>query len=548
MRQNIALLIFMVFALSACGAHGGRKSLKAAATPVIQDLPSKTVKPEKQPPKKSELSLVLSLPKNQDDSAIASELDIYKAALVGILKIEPRTHLRITAHSALLHSQQESMERSKHIALAVKNYLLREGAIDPARIRILPRGAEVPLFANSSAYGRARNNRMELTIENISDAGQSVVVRSAPPVAPVPQNTTAGVASPPAPALPAPSRDALARTFTFRFSTGRSGLDSSMLQQARELAQFLQNTPGIKARIVGHTDNVGSRENNQRLSYQRALELQIALLTRFGIPAERTEVKGYGEDKPLADNSTSRGRSLNRRVEIRMLPYKPVVRYAGIAPQTVVPGESAAPAAAVRQSASAVAVPQGARKTGKQDYRQRLEQLAKLYGAREVIYSGGVRYVPLRSANELKNYRIEISVGKCTLWLYRVLPDGSKMLMRPYKVATAKKGVPYPQGTGYVTAIDYDPWWFPTARMIRQAAAKGRRLAPVPPGSRSNPMGAFKIYLSHGNNGGSFRIHGTNRPSLIGRRVSQGCIRMTNKDGLELARTIEPGTEVVVYE
>ena len=110
------------------------------------------------------------------------------------------------------------------------------------------------------------------------------------------------------------------------------------------------------------------------------------------------------------------------------------------------------------------------------------------------------------------------------------------------------EGLPYPQGAGYVTAIDYDPWWYPTKRMVRQAAEKGRRLEPVPPGNRSNPMGAFKIFLSHGNDGGSFRIHGTNKPSLIGKRVSQGCIRMTNKDGLELARTITPGTEVDVYE
>ncbi len=548
MCQNIALFIIVVFALCACGTHGGMNTLQTAETPAIQDLPVTSQKAEDPASKRQELSLILSLPKNSTNEAIAAELDIYKAALVGILETEPQVLLCITTHSALLHSEHESLKRSRQIGLAVKNYLLLETTLSSSRIRIKPLGAKKPLFANSSAYGRARNNRMELTLENISDAGQQVAAQTTPAFVDAPKNIQADVTPSSAPALTAPSQEILQKTYTFRFSTGRSGLDPSMLQQAGELAVFLQNNPNVKARIIGHTDSIGTRENNQRLSYQRALELQITLLTKFGIAADRTEVLGYGEDKPVADNNTARGRSLNRRVEILMQPYKPVVHYAGILPQSVVPGESAPPMAAPRQSAAAVAVSQPVPPVRKENYRQRLEQLAKMYGAREVIYSGGVRYVPLRSAKELKNYRIEISVSKCTLWLYRVLPDGSKMLIRPYKVATAQKGVPYPQGMGFVTAIDYDPWWFPTERMVRQAAAKGRRLAPVPPGSRSNPMGAFKIYLSHGNNGGSFRIHGTNKPSLIGQRVSQGCIRMTNTDGLELARTITPGTEVVVYE
>ncbi len=543
MRQNLVLLFVLVFALCACGTHRTTQTLQVSEPPVIEKISAVTPVATSSPSSSTEeFSLVLPLPASTEYDKVATELDAYKPLFAGVMRTEPDVRLRITAHTALLHSAKESMTRSERIADAVKKYLLADTGIDPSRIQILPRGAEAPLFANSSAYGRARNNRMELTLENISKSVQKS--GAAPEIVPAgqPEASAYSIESPEPLAV---SSEVLTRTYTFRFASGHSGLNSDMLQQAESLSSFLKANPGVKAVIVGHTDNVGRADNNQRLSYQRGLELQITLLTKFGIPAERTEVRGAGEDRPIADNRTALGRSLNRRVEVSMLPYKPVLRFAEIPSRSVIPGESAAPVARKNAPPPAPAYAQVATVT---DYRQRLERLAKLYGAREVIYSGGVRYVPLQSAGSIRNYRVEISVSKCTLWLYRILPDGSKLLVRPYKVATAKRGTPYPQGSGYVTAIDYDPWWFPTARMVRQAAAKGRRLEPVPPGNNSNPMGAFKIYLSHANNGGSFRIHGTNKPSLIGQRVSQGCIRMTNNDGLELARTIKPGTEVVVYE
>jgi outer membrane protein OmpA-like peptidoglycan-associated protein len=157
-----------------------------------------------------------------------------------------------------------------------------------------------------------------------------------------------------------------------------------------------------------------------------------------------------------------------------------------------------------------------------------------------------VVYTPLPGdANLLaKRHYIEISVNRCALTLYELQLDGSKKLVKEYKVATAKKGTPYPEGMGEVTAIETNPWWFPTDNMKRRAASRGQTLEPVPPGSKSNPMGAIKIHLSHENDGGSYRIHGTNAPSQIGRRVSMGCVRMHNKDGLELANIISVGTEV----
>ncbi|THB69681.1 MAG: hypothetical protein D6E12_04230 [Desulfovibrio sp.] len=153
--------------------------------------------------------------------------------------------------------------------------------------------------------------------------------------------------------------------------------------------------------------------------------------------------------------------------------------------------------------------------------------------------------VPSQAVNA--DYEIEISISQCRLWLYENTANGARTLIREFAVATAKEGTEYPSGQGYVTAIDTNPWWHPTPSMIQRARNQGRSLEPTPPGASNNPMGAFKIHLSHGGDQGAFRIHGTNRPSQIGRRVSLGCIRMHNDEGLQLARLIEVGTPVTIF-
>ena len=64
----------------------------------------------------------------------------------------------------------------------------------------------------------------------------------------------------------------------------------------------------------------------------------------------------------------------------------------------------------------------------------------------------------------------------------------------------------------------------------------------VPAGSPANPMGAAALTLS----GGEYAIHGTNTPNSIGRFASYGCIRMHNRDILDLYSRVEVGTRVLV--
>jgi outer membrane protein OmpA-like peptidoglycan-associated protein len=72
--------------------------------------------------------------------------------------------------------------------------------------------------------------------------------------------------------------------------------------------------PTLTAEIVGHTDNTGSAELNQRLSEKRANAVRD-YFTANGIGPDRLTASGMGEKDPIASNETPKGRAQNRRIE-----------------------------------------------------------------------------------------------------------------------------------------------------------------------------------------------------------------------------------------
>ncbi len=77
-----------------------------------------------------------------------------------------------------------------------------------------------------------------------------------------------------------------------------------------------------KVGIAGHTDNTGTPDRNNRLSYDRARSV-AAYLTAAGVPYERLFVRGAGASEPKSSNATPQGRSQNRRVEITLSEIAP---------------------------------------------------------------------------------------------------------------------------------------------------------------------------------------------------------------------------------
>jgi outer membrane protein OmpA-like peptidoglycan-associated protein len=99
------------------------------------------------------------------------------------------------------------------------------------------------------------------------------------------------------------------------FETGSSTLSSGAGRNLDRLVQFLTDHPERLVQIDGFTDSVGTDSFNQDLSQHRADAVRYQLVSR-GISSTRIATQGYGKAYPVASNSESGGRQLNRRVEV----------------------------------------------------------------------------------------------------------------------------------------------------------------------------------------------------------------------------------------
>jgi outer membrane protein OmpA-like peptidoglycan-associated protein len=82
-----------------------------------------------------------------------------------------------------------------------------------------------------------------------------------------------------------------------------------------EFQRWIEKYPDYKLSVTGHTDLVGNPEYNQNLGMKRANEIRKYLIAK-GIDAQKIEVFSMGETLPAANNFSSEGRRLNRRVEV----------------------------------------------------------------------------------------------------------------------------------------------------------------------------------------------------------------------------------------
>lgn len=144
-----------------------------------------------------------------------------------------------------------------------------------------------------------------------------------PPPPPPPPAETAAPAPAPAPAPPAAvvvKGDSVQIPGQIEFDTGKATFKAGGGSEAvvDQLKIFLDQNPKVtKLRIEGHTDNVGTPDANQTLSGQRALTVKNAAIAK-GVKKERLLAVGFGQNKPIGDNTTEEGKAKNRRTEFRI--------------------------------------------------------------------------------------------------------------------------------------------------------------------------------------------------------------------------------------
>ncbi len=119
-------------------------------------------------------------------------------------------------------------------------------------------------------------------------------------------------------------------------------------------------------------------------------------------------------------------------------------------------------------------------------------------------------------------------------FLYFVLNDTQALR---YGIGVGREGFTW---SGEQTVARKAEWpdWHPPAEMVSRQPYLPRFMA----GGPGNPLGARAMYLGET----EYRIHGTNKPDTIGKRVSSGCIRLTNEDVVDLYERVKVGAKVIV--
>jgi len=100
------------------------------------------------------------------------------------------------------------------------------------------------------------------------------------------------------------------------FSKDSAKLSGAAKSRIAAIAAEIKNQNATKVRVFGFTDNLGSSAHGDVLSKQRADAVQGVLEQELNDPNITFEVRGYGEQYPIADNATESGRKKNRRVEV----------------------------------------------------------------------------------------------------------------------------------------------------------------------------------------------------------------------------------------
>jgi OOP family OmpA-OmpF porin len=134
-----------------------------------------------------------------------------------------------------------------------------------------------------------------------------------PPPPPPPVAVVAPPPPPPPPPIPVQT-DRYCSLLNFEFEINQDKVQLEAQEKLAVIGNFLTKYPDTTAVIEGHTDDVGTNEANQRLSERRANAVVSYLVHNLHVDRSRLTPVGYGETRPIADNSTDEGKRANRRI------------------------------------------------------------------------------------------------------------------------------------------------------------------------------------------------------------------------------------------
>ncbi|MBC8046318.1 MAG: PD40 domain-containing protein, partial [Fimbriimonadaceae bacterium] len=220
-------------------------------------------------------------------------LDIYKFDLPEKLRPEPVTYVKATVRDERTKAYLKS--NIQLIDLETGNILLTATSDSKSGefLVVLPVGKKYALYVNKEGYLFHSEN---FSLENVIPDKPYLIDIYLQPVE-------------------------VGEIITLRnifFETASAALLPESKTELLKVNELLTKNPEIKIKLNGHTDNVGSDNDNLQLSIDRALSVKTFLIEQ-GIDATRIVHAGYGETKPLTTNDTEEGRAQNRRTEMEIV-------------------------------------------------------------------------------------------------------------------------------------------------------------------------------------------------------------------------------------
>ncbi|PIU80867.1 MAG: hypothetical protein CO140_00705 [Candidatus Moranbacteria bacterium CG_4_9_14_3_um_filter_40_7] len=145
------------------------------------------------------------------------------------------------------------------------------------------------------------------------------------------------------------------------------------------------------------------------------------------------------------------------------------------------------------------------------------------------------------------NYLVCVSVETRTLFLHAA--GGDQEILAAYPIGVPKRNYYQLPLYGEITSIEFNPTWYPTEATRRAYFKKYGVELPkiIAPGDPRNAMGKVKINLLLYGVTEPIKVHCTNDPESIGKKVSRGCIRMFNENGLELAYVLRKFKTKIIF-
>ncbi len=120
-----------------------------------------------------------------------------------------------------------------------------------------------------------------------------------------------------------------------QFEVNKAIIKPESFSLLKEIADVIKQNPQVKKiSIEGHASAEGSAGRNKQLSDERAKSVMEHLVKKEGIDAARLTAKGWGIEKPIADNATEEGREKNRRVEFLVIEQDVTQKKVEIDPTT----------------------------------------------------------------------------------------------------------------------------------------------------------------------------------------------------------------------